>query len=142
MIVGWNGDVSPITELALADDALAAAVVKKHLEQTGATSMEIVCADYDVGLRRALARFCEFATLREVEQLAIFNFPKVIGAFLKLNGVQRAPEDGSAQYVIDGRPPHHRRQGQRGHRDTEAAPDAGRSPPWMPVPLFRRDGQL
>jgi predicted N-acetyltransferase YhbS len=104
MIVGWNGEVIPITEFVLADDALAGAVVKKYLEQTGSKGCEIECAEFDIGIRRALSRFCEYSSVREGEQLAIFNFPKVIGAFMKLKASYAPLEDGVRGFVIDGQP--------------------------------------
>lgn len=104
MIVGTNGDDAPITELVLADDALTGAVIKKHLMSTGARSCEVACPAYAAGLRRALARFAEYSVISEGQQLAIFNFPKVVGAFMKLKASYVRLEDGVRSYLIDGQP--------------------------------------
>ncbi len=104
MIVGLHGDIAPISELVLANDALAGTVVKKYIEQADVKGCEIECAAFDIGLRRALSRFCERSFVCEGEQLAIFNFPKVIGAFMKLKASYAPLEDGTRSFVIDGQP--------------------------------------
>jgi hypothetical protein len=104
MIVGANGDSAPIVEMMLDDFSLTGAVIKKHLEQTGARGCEITCADYDIALRRELARFAEYSIVSEAQQMLIFNFPKVIGAFFKLKASYARLEDGVRSYVIDGQP--------------------------------------
>jgi predicted N-acetyltransferase YhbS len=143
MIVGWNGDAAPITEFELADDALVGAVVKKYLEKTGAKSCEIACADYDVELRRALARFCEYSVLRESQQLAIFNFPKVIGAFLKLKASYARLEDGTRSYLIDGQPLTVSVEANKVTVTAEAGPDAAKLSAMDAQRLFfGRDGHL
>jgi predicted N-acetyltransferase YhbS len=143
MIVGWNGDAAPITEFALADNALVGAVVKKYLEKTGAKSCEIACADYDVELRRALARFCEYSVLRESQQLAIFNFPKVIGAFLKLKASYARLEDGTRSYLIDGQPLTVSVEANKVTVTTEAGPDAAKLSAMDAQRIFfGRDGHL
>ena len=104
MIVGENGDSAPIAEMMLDDFALTGAVIKKHLEMTGARGCAIECADCDIALRRELARFAEYSTVSEAHQMLIFNFPKVIGAFLKLKASYARLEDGVRSFVIDGQP--------------------------------------
>ncbi len=104
LIIGAYGDSRSISEFVLADEALAGAVVKKLFEQKGLESCKIACAAFDLGLRRVLSRFCEDSSVHDCEQLAIFHFPKVIGAFLKLKASYDRLEDGVRSFVIDRQP--------------------------------------
>lgn len=104
MIVGWNGDECPITEMMLTDWTYTGAVMKKYFAVSGAKEIRTVCADDETGLRRELARFAEYSIIRAGQQLAIFNFPKVIGTFLKLKASYAPLADGVCAYVIDGQP--------------------------------------
>ncbi|MGI6239620.1 MAG: GNAT family N-acetyltransferase [Christensenellales bacterium] len=104
MIIGWGNSASPITEFMLTDMSLTGAVIKKHLQDTGVDHCEITCAAFNLPLRRALARFAEDSTAGEAQQLCVFNFPKVVGAFFKLKASVSRLEDGVRSFVIDGQP--------------------------------------
>lgn len=99
MIVSAGGSIS---EIVLRDEALIGAVVKRHLGMTGAASCEIACAAFDLPLRRGLSRFAEYSSADEAQQILIFNFPKVIGAFLKLKASCAPLEDGVRAFIVDG----------------------------------------
>lgn len=134
MIVGANGDSAPIVELRLDDCSLTGAVVKKHLAMTGAKGCEIACADYDTALRRELARFAEYSSADEAQQILVFNFAKVLRAFFELKASYARLEDGARSYRIDGQGVTITVKGNEVSVTEEAAADA--------IPLTAMDAQF
>lgn len=90
-----------ISEMALNDYAMTGAVIKKLSEDSG-KSINVTTADFDVELNRALAAFEEEASLSAPMQIRIYNFAKVIRAFMKLRASYRPMIDGKCGFVIDG----------------------------------------
>jgi predicted N-acetyltransferase YhbS len=101
-ILSSSGDKGlDISEMALKDYALTGAVVKKLSDDCG-KDMSITTADFEVELNRQLAMFEENVNFSAPMQLRVFNFARVIGAFMKLRASYRPMEDGKRGFIIDG----------------------------------------
>ena len=90
-----------ISELVLKDYALTGAVIKKLVEDDG-RGLSLTTADFEVELNRWLAMFEEDVHVAAPMQIRVFNFAKVIDAFMKLRASYRPIADGKRGFVIDG----------------------------------------
>lgn len=97
-----NGD--SINEFMLTDWSYTAIVLKKYMEISGSEGLTLITGDYEIGLNRALACVEERASIQHSEMLRIFNFPKVVGALMKLRACYAPLADGVRSFVIDGKP--------------------------------------
>lgn len=97
-----NGE--DISEIMLNNWDNTALVLKKYVEISSAKALNLRTGEYETDLNRALARIEETAYIAHCEKLRIFNFPKVIGALLKLKASYAPLADGVRSFVIDGKP--------------------------------------
>lgn len=94
------GDKPDIAEMKLVDYALTGAVIKKLMD--GIAGITLQTADFDTDLNRELARFAEYVDQQSAQQLKIYHFGKVIGAFMRLKASYRYVADGVRGFVIEG----------------------------------------
>lgn len=97
-----NGD--DVGEIMLTDWKNTARVLKKYMEISGLNALSLSTGDYEVELNRALACLEERTAIEHSEMLRIFNFPRVIGALMKLRASYAPLADGVRSFVIDGKP--------------------------------------
>lgn len=97
-----NGD--NIGELMLTDWEKTGIVLKKYIDISGSAALHLSTGDYETELNRVLAGMEENAAIEHSERLRIFNFPKVIGAFMQLRASYAPLADGVRGFVIDGKP--------------------------------------
>ena len=68
------------------------------------TGINLGTGEYETGLNRELAKLEERMSLDHAEMVRIFNFPKVIGALMRLKASYASLENAVRSFVIDGKP--------------------------------------
>ena len=94
---GWD-------ELKLTDAELLPRALKAWKERFAPRMLTILVPAYDLPVNRFLSAIAEDASVEAAQQLLVFNFPKVIRAFLPLAGTIRPLADGELSMYIDGAP--------------------------------------
>lgn len=91
-------------EIMLVDWNNTALVLKKYMEISGFDALRISTGDYELEFNRVLAGVEEHTSIEHSEMLRIFNFPRVVGALMKLKASYAPLADGVRSFVIDGKP--------------------------------------
>ena len=99
-----SADLGGISEIQLSDEALYAAAIKGWMGTQACRQIRISAAAYDAALNRALKGFAEEWSMEPSQQLRVLNFPKVVGALLRLKAKNEPLQDGVASAWIDGKP--------------------------------------
>lgn len=102
MVSSARDDGMGIQELVLKDYGNTRAVVKKLMEKSWYKGLSITTAEFETELNRELMAFEENVSVSAPVMMRVFNFRKVIGAFVKLKASYRKIEDGVRGFVIDG----------------------------------------
>ncbi len=100
MISGGEG----VSEIYLKDISMVNKVFKAYMEKYGVSAVSLSTGEFDIELNRELAKTEENISINHADMLRIFDFPKVIGALLKLKASYAPVEDGKRSFVIDGVP--------------------------------------
>ena len=93
-----------MTELQLTDWSLTPWVIKNLLDNSDDNNARIQTGALETELNRELAKVEEGVNIEHFEMVRIFNFPKVIGALLRLQADACGLADGKRSFVIDGKP--------------------------------------
>ena len=97
-----SGDMASVSEMVLRDYGNVRKVIKKVMDDGGLKNLHVCSAEFETELNRELMAFEEDVNPYAPVMIRVFDFTKVIGAFMKLKASYRAIEDGERGFVIDG----------------------------------------